>query len=89
MNIPFRFTGKALEINMETSAAGGIRVEIQDVEGVPVPGYEAESCKEILGDDIARNVVWQGGGDVGSLAGEPVRLRFIMKDADLYSFIFH
>ena len=27
-----------------------------------------------------------GGGDLSSLAGKPVRLRFVMKDADLYAF---
>lgn len=29
-----------------------------------------------------------GGTDVGSLAGKTVRLRFVLKDADLYSIKF-
>ena len=80
------FTGKKLELNVSTSAAGGVRVEIQDASGKPVPGYAAKDCVEIIGDEIARVVTWKGKGeDVSALAGKPVRLRFVMKDADLYA----
>ena len=40
------------------------------------------------GDEIERVVHWQSGSDVRKLAGLPVRLRFIMRDADLYSLRF-
>jgi hypothetical protein len=33
-------------------------------------------------------VAWKGGEDVSSLAGKPVKLRFRLKDADLFSFQF-
>ena len=33
-------------------------------------------------------VAWEGSRDVSRLAGKPVRLRFVMKDADLFSFRF-
>jgi len=33
-------------------------------------------------------VVWKKGADVGRLAGRPVRLRFVMKDADLFALRF-
>lgn len=33
-------------------------------------------------------VAWEGNQDVSRLAGKPVRLRFVMKDADLFSFRF-
>ena len=33
-------------------------------------------------------VAWEGSQDVSRLAGKPVRLRFVMKDADLFSFRF-
>ena len=53
-----------------------------------MPGFSLEECPEIIGDEISRIVSWKGGDDVGSLAGKPVRLRFVMKDADLYSLRF-
>ncbi len=85
---PLRFKGTQLEINYSTSAAGGLKVEIQDEKGQPVKGFSLEECPEIIGDEISRIVSWKGGNDVGSLADKPVRLRFVMKDADLYSLRF-
>ena len=40
-------------------------------------------------DLVHRIVSWNGNNDVGSLAEKPVRLRFVMKDSDLYSIRFH
>jgi len=85
---PLTFSGERLEINYRTSAAGSVRVEIQDAEGKPLPGFAATDCQEIIGDEIERTVRWKGGSDVSRSSGQPVRLRFVMKDADLYSFQF-
>ena len=85
---PLVFTGAALAINFATSAAGDIRVEIQDAEGNPLPGYTQADADAIIGDAIERTVSWQGNTNVSALAGTPVRLRFIMKDADLYALQF-
>lgn len=85
---PLRFRGNRLEINYSTSAVGFVRVEILDAQGKSVENYGAEDCEEIFGDEISRVVTWQGGTDVSAFAGRPIRLRFVMKDADLYSYRF-
>jgi hypothetical protein len=85
---PLVFTGKRLEINYSTSAAGSIRVEVQNAAGRPISGFALGDCREIIGDQIERIVEWRSGSDVSALAGQPVRLRFVMKDADLYSLRF-
>lgn len=85
---PIQFEGDRLTLNFATSAAGSIRVEIQDEDGTPLPGFALEDSAEVFGDAIDRSVVWKDGTDVSSLAGKPVRLRFTLKDADLYSFQF-
>ena len=90
---PLTFTGTALEINYRTSAAGSVRVEIQDLDGTPLAGFTAADCPEIIGDEIERVVTWKAAAgkpqaDLGKLAGKPVRLRFILADADLFSFRF-
>ncbi len=85
---PLRFRGKELAINVATSAAGSVRVEIQDVSGKAIPGCSLAEAIEIIGDDIDRVVSWKTGPDIGRLAGRPVRLRFAMRDADLYSMRF-
>ena len=48
-----------------------------------------DECRELVGDEIGRSVAWDGGFSVSELAGKPVRLRVVMKDADLYSLRFH
>ena len=85
---PFVFTGDQLRLNFSTSAAGSVRVELQDVAGNSIPGYALAECKEIVGDSVQRAIRWQNAADLGQLAGRPVRLRFVMKDADIYSFQF-
>lgn len=85
---PFTFKGTSLHLNFSTSAAGSIFVEVQDNGGKPIPGFTIEECDEIFGDAIERKVTWKGTGNTSALQGLPVRLKFVMKDADLYSFIF-
>ena len=85
---PLRWKGKELTINYATSAAGGVRVELQDAEGKALPGFALDDCPEIYGDEIEHVVSWKGGSDVGELARQGVRLRFELKDADLYAIQF-
>lgn len=85
---PMTFSGRELEINYSTSAAGNLRVEIQDASGQPIPGFTLAECPEIYGDHIERIVVWKNGSDVSRLANQPIRLKFALKDADLYSIRF-
>lgn len=82
------FAGSRLTLNMSSSAAGGIFVEIQDAAGVPIPGFTMADCVEMNTDDLARTVAWKSGADISALAGKPVRLRFQMKDADLFALEF-
>ena len=83
-----KFDGDQLVINFATSAAGFVKVEIQDADGQPLPGYSLKQSRELIGNEIERIVSWNGNSDVSKLAGKPVRLRFVMKDADLYSIRF-
>ena len=85
--VPVVFEGRELEVNYSTSAVGSIRVEIQDSEGRPIEGFSLDDCPEKFGDEIEGVIGWNG-ADLGSLAGTPVRLRFVLKDADLYAYRF-
>jgi hypothetical protein len=85
---PLTFEGRELELNYATSAVGSVKVEIQNAEGSAVEGFTLDDCPEMFADEIEGPVAWEGGGDVSSLAGRPVRLRFALKDADLYAFKF-
>jgi len=88
LTVPLLFDGNQLRINFSTAAGGEMRVAIQDASGKPYPGFSARDCDVIFGDSLERIVTWNGNSDVSSLAGKPIRLKVILKDADLYSFTF-
>lgn len=86
---PLIFAGSKLALNFSASAAGSIHVALlRDQMNTPVEGYSLEDCVEVLGDDLERVVRWKEGRELRGLAGTPVRLRFVLKDADLFSFRF-
>lgn len=85
---PLKFTGDKLVINFASSAAGGLRAEIRDEAGHPIPGFTLAESADIYGDEIEQIVAWKKGTSVASLAGKSVRLKFTIKDADLYSIRF-
>ncbi|MBS0631984.1 MAG: hypothetical protein JSS11_08735 [Verrucomicrobia bacterium] len=82
---PFTVEGARLTLNYSTSAAGSLRVEVQTAEGEPIPGYTLEECPVIVGDTIERTVSWATTSDLTPLRGRAVRLRFVLKDADLFA----
>ena len=84
----FLFKGSRLILNFSTSAAGFIRVEVQDENGRALPGFALADCPEVFGDEIEYGLRWTSGADLKTLEGRPVRLRFALKDADLYSMRF-
>ena len=86
---PVRFSGSKLEVNYSCSAAGGLRVEIQDAKGQALAGFTLADANELIGDSISQRVQWKNNPDLGKLAGRTVRLRFSMLEADLFSFQFH
>ena len=43
---------------------------------------------EVFGDSLERTVTWKGQADLGTLAGKPIRLRLVLRDADLFSLRF-
>lgn len=84
---PLVFSGSNMFINAATSAAGSIQVEILDSSSKPIDGFALSRASTFYGDKIDQSVTWQG-ASVKALMGCPVRLRFLLKDADLYSFRF-
>lgn len=85
---PLKISGGHLVLNCATSAPGGIRVELQEPDGEPIPGFTLMESAEFVGDSIEHVAGWKLGSDLTALAGRPVRIRFVMKDADLYSLRF-
>ena len=91
---PLIFEGQKLFLNYATSAAGSIRIEIQNARGQPLPGFSLEDSPVLYGDEIDGEVAWPRPGTrtdrqpLKRVAAQAVRLRFVMRDADLFSFRF-
>lgn len=85
---PLRFAGARLVLNCSTSAAGSIQIEIQDEAGQPIEGFALSDSPLIYGDSLELEVPWKEGVRLADLAGRVVRLRFVLRDADLFSMRF-
>ena len=75
-------------MNYSTSAAGSVKVEFYDIKVEVIESFSEENCQEIIGNQIKQIVEWNGSSDLAELSGKAVSIKFILKDADLYSFKF-
>lgn len=82
---PMTFTGARLSLNI--ASKGRSRVEVQDVDGKALPGFKLDEGTAIQGDFVDHIVAWKG-GSLATLAGKPLKLRFVMQQADLFSLQF-
>ncbi|MEI6969888.1 MAG: hypothetical protein WCL44_00085 [bacterium] len=73
------------EIRVEIAAApaGGI----DDIHSAPVEeGFSFHDCTPVQGNGVEQPVRWRRRPDTAALQGHPVRLRFYVRNADLYGF---
>jgi len=80
------FAGNRLSLNV--SSRGSVRVGLLDPAGHPIPGLSVDDCERITGDSVDFQVRWKTGAGLKLISGKPVRLKFDMIDAKLYSFQF-
>lgn len=85
---PLSCDGRRLVLNFATGAGGSVRVGMQSESGAPLSGFELADGQELYGDAIAEPYGWKSGSDLSALAGRRVRIRFALKDCDLYSYRF-
>ena len=84
---PFVLTENSLSLNLETSAWGTLTVEILDEYGNVIPDYGRNNMYSIYGDSLDIRPMWKkNGSDLSELKGRKIALRFIGRDADLYSY---
>jgi hypothetical protein len=83
------FQGSKLDLNMDASALGEIRVEIQGQDGKALKGFAFADSDALGLNDLSKTATWRkGSSDVSTLAGKPVRLAFRLRAAKLYAFQF-
>ncbi len=83
-----RFNGDLLQLNLDASAGGWIRVELVGENDRPISGFTREDADQIPHNSVAATVSWKGVTDLSKLKGQPIKLRFLMRDAKLFAFQF-
>ena len=78
---PVILAGESIAVNAD-AGEGEVRVEVADAAGVPLPGYEAVSCRPIRGDQVRHPVRWAARAHAP--ADRLVRLRFHLLRSRLY-----
>jgi len=82
---PFTHAGADLRLNFATSAVGWVKVEVLNADGKPIDGFDAEGSEPRFGDSISEPISWGSGRAWEELAGQTIRLKIYLRDADLYS----
>jgi len=88
MTKPIVFSGGKLTLNVDASASGEVRAELQDEDGKPIRGFELGCCDPIHANDCEEVVTWDRKYDISHISGKPVKLRFFMRNTKLYAFQF-
>ncbi|MBC8355539.1 MAG: hypothetical protein H8E66_26475 [Planctomycetes bacterium] len=77
------------ELAVNVKADNGLcRVEVLDEAGVPIAGYGVEDADGLTIDSVDVVASWNGKSDVRKLLNGPIRLRFHLQNARLYSLRF-
>tara|TARA_B100001123_G_scaffold414821_1_gene514724 strand:- start:2451 stop:2915 length:465 start_codon:yes stop_codon:yes gene_type:complete len=85
---PVQLAGNRLELNVNTGGGGSVRVEMQDENGLPLDGYTLADASYVCGNSVRMPVRWGEQDGVGTLAGRPVKIRFVLRDCKFYAFQF-
>ncbi len=84
---PLLFQGRYLTVNAQVQ--GELGVEVLDPDGTPLEGYTRDDCTLGSFDGVFEPVHWKSRKDLAELSGRPVRLRFYLRQGDLYGFQIH
>jgi len=82
------FAGSRLELNVNPGAGGSIQVELLDENDKPIKGYTLNDAAALYDNSVSLPVTWGKNNSVASLAGKPIKIRFVMRDCKLYAFQF-
>ncbi len=81
--MPFRQGGSQLYVNADVSA-GQLFIEVLDVSGKVVIGFEKQSCICLRSPEVHQQVKWKFSKSLPE--NEIIRLRFYLTKGDLYSY---
>ncbi len=83
---PMVLQGNKFNLNYSTSSIGYIKVVLLDEKGNEIKGFGETDAERLAGDKIDGAVKWKSDKALKDLSNSPVRIKFIARDADIYSF---
>ena len=83
---PLQTSGRRLFINARCRPGGEIRVEGIKASGEVIGGMRAAACDPFTGDAVDQPVTW--GGCTDAVEAGWVKLRFFLREAEVFSFRF-
>jgi len=84
---PLSFEAGKLWINAIVQPGGYVKAELLGADGKPLSGYDAGNCYGYQGDSLHVALAWKGKTSVPSSPKQGTRVRFLLKNAKLYSFM--
>ncbi len=82
---PFR--EPAVTLNARTAPGGYVTAEILDRRGRVLPGFSRQDCASFSGDAVAHVLKWKSAQFGPAQKASDYKLRFWLKDADLFSYL--
>ena len=82
---PLLWRGSSLWVNAD-ARKGEVVVEVLDENGDPLDSWSYSQAVPIAEDGVRQEVNWNSSGELSNLKGSLVRLRFHLRDAELYAF---
>jgi hypothetical protein len=84
--LPVKLGGKRLFVNAD-ARAGEVRAEILDARGRTVlDAFSLDKSVPVRGDQLEGELRWKGAPASSLPTSDPVRIRFVLKNASLYAF---
>jgi hypothetical protein len=84
---PLEFDGRYLFVNVDCPD-GELRAELLDAKGRVIEPYTLENSEPVQADSTLAALRWKGASKVTPPSGEPIRVRFSLRNGSLYSFWF-
>jgi hypothetical protein len=81
---PVKSNGGRLVINAECRTGGSIVAELADLEDNVLSGFNKGACEPFVGNAVNHELRWRNQPRISADAG--LKVRFFLRNADLYSF---
>lgn len=78
--------GSNLQLNLKTFGQGRVLIELQKEDDTPYDGFALDDSYGLRGDLGWTDFLWSGAGDISSLEGKDVTIRFRLDNAKIFGY---